>query len=144
MSLLHMAYTPAAQVSPKSTVKQAVAAAMPKNCDAVAVVDRSRLVGIFTSRDVLLKVVLQRKDPVTTRVADVMTKSVVTLHPDTEPEAALKLMVEHNFRHLPLSEDGKTICGMLSLRKVLNFIVEDQRDNLLHLESFLNADGPGG
>jgi CBS domain-containing protein len=139
-----MAYTPAVEVSPTNTVKHAVSAALPANCDAVAVVESSRLVGIFTSRDVLLKIVLERRDPQTTLVGDVMTKGVVTLHPDTDPERALQLMLENNFRHLPLSEDGKTVCGMLSMRKVLNHIVQDQQDNLLHLESFLNADGPGG
>ncbi len=144
MNLLDISYNPAVQVSPKASVKRAIAAALPGNCDAVAVTDHGQLKGILTSRDVMLKVVLERRDPQTTLVGDVMTKTPVILHPQTDPAEALELMLEKNFRHLPLSEDGVTVCGMLSLRKVLSYIVEDQRDNLVHMEAFLNADGPGG
>jgi signal-transduction protein with cAMP-binding, CBS, and nucleotidyltransferase domain len=53
-------------------------------------------------------------------------------------------MLRNNIRHIPVSEDGSTVDGMLSLRKVLLYLVEDQRENLAHLEAFLNADSPGG
>lgn len=144
MSLLDIAYTPAVQVPPMETVNRAIAAAMPIECDAIAITDHGLLRGILTSRDVMLRVVLKRLDPNTTLVRDVMTSPVVTLHPDTDPETALELMLLKHFRHIPLSEDGKTVCGMLSLRRILNFIVEDQKHDLLHMESFLNADTPGG
>lgn len=144
MNLLEISYTPAVQVSPQETVKNAIAAATPIHCDAMAVTEHGLLKGILTSRDVLLRVVLKRRDPQTTLVRDVMTSHVVTLHPDTEAEKALELMLENNFRHLPLSEDGQTVCGMLSLRKILKFIVDDQRHDLEHMEAFLNADSPGG
>ncbi len=144
MNLLDISYTPAVQVSFAETVRQAVSLAMPSKCDTVAITDHGQLKGILTSRDVLLKVVLKGRDPQTTLVWEVMTSPVLTLHPQTEPVEALELMLEKNFRHLPLSEDGITVCGMLSLSKVLNFIVEDQRNDLQHMEAFLNADVPGG
>lgn len=144
MNLLHIAYAPAVQVSPDLSVKRAVASTMPVECDAMAVMELGRIRGILTSRDVMLKVVLKRRDPQTTKVREIMTTPVLTLHPDGEPEEALQLMLEQHFRHIPLSDDGKTVCGMLSLRKLLSYIVEDQRDNLNQMEAFLNADGPGG
>ena len=144
MNLLDISYKPAIQVSSKTSVKKALASVIPSNCNAVAVMDHGKLKGILTSRDVMLKVVLKRRDPQTTAVGEIMTSPVVTLHPQTEPEEALEIMLEKHFRHLPLSEDGVTVCGMLSLRKVLNYIVEDQRHNLVCMEAFLNADGPGG
>lgn len=144
MSLLDMAYVPAAQISPQSTIRDAVAAAMPYGCDAVAVVEHGSITGILTSRDILLKVVLRRLDSNSTRVVDVMTAPVVTLHPDTDPDEALRLMLEKNIRHILLSEDGVAPAGMLSLRKLLNRLVEDQRHDLQHLEHFINVDGPGG
>ncbi len=144
MNLLDISYKPAIQVSSKTSVKKALASAIPSNCNAVAVVEHGKLKGILTSRDVMLKVVLKRRDPQTTAVGEIMTSPVVTLHPQTEPEEALEIMLEKHFRHLPLSEDGVTVCGMLSLRQVLNYIVEDQRRNLMCMEAFLNADGPGG
>ena len=117
---------------------------MPASCDAVAVIEDHKIVGILTSRDIMLKVVLNRMDSESTLVQEVMTSPVVTLHPNTDAEEALALMLERNIRHILLSEDGITPCGMLSLRKLLGYIVEEQRDDLDHLANFLMVDGPGG
>lgn len=144
MSLLDVSYSPAAEVAPKDTIRDAVAAALPANCDAVAVMEDRQIVGILTSRDIMQKVVLNRMDSESTLVQDVMTTPVVILHPNTDAEEALSLMLDRNIRHILLSEDGKTPCGMLSLRKLLGFIVEEQRDDLDHLANFLMVDGPGG
>ena len=144
MSLLKMAYVPPAQIAPRASIRDAVAAALRQGCDAVAVVENGSIAGIVTSRDILLKVVLNRRDTDSTLVGEVMTTPVLTLHPDTDPEAALRLMLEKNIRHILLSEDGARAAGMLSMRKLLNYLVEDQRDNLLHLESFINVDCIGG
>ena len=144
MNLLKIAYVPPAQIAPRATIRDAVAAALPHGCDAVAVIENGSIAGIVTSRDILLKVVLGRRDSNSTLVRDVMTTPVITLHPHTDPEEALRLMLEKNIRHLLLSEDGARAAGMLSLRKLLNYLVEDQRDNLVHLEAFMNVDGIGG
>ena len=144
MSLLDMAYVPPAQIAPQDTIRDAVAVAMPHGCDAVAVVEHGAIAGILTSRDILLKVVLRRLDAESTLVSDVMTAPVVTLHPDTEPDEALRLMLEKNIRHILLSTDGTSATGMLSLRKLLRQLVDDQRHDLQHLEAFINVDGPGG
>lgn len=144
MNLVDISYSPAVYVSPEQSVRAAIMSAAQFSCDAMAVMDSGRLSGILTSRDVMLKVVLQRRDPQTVLVKEIMTSPVVSLHPDTEPAAALELMLEKNFRHLPLSEDGISVCGMLSLRKVLKFIVDDQRHDLTFMEAFMNADSPGG
>ncbi len=144
MSLLEMAYSPPAYVTPADTIRDAVAAAQPLGCDAVAVMEDGVIAGIVTSKDILLKVVLRRKDSESTLVREVMSTPVVTLHPDTEPEEALRMMLENNIRHILLSEDGQQPAGMLSLRRLLAHLVDDQRDNLAHLEAFLNVDGPGG
>jgi len=144
MSLLKMAYVPPAQIGPSASVREAVAAALPYGCDAVAVIENGGIAGIVTSRDILLKVVLSRRDTDSTLVGDVMTTPVITLHPNASPETALRLMLEKNIRHLLLSEDGTRAAGLLSLRRLLSYIVEDQRDNLLHLEAFINVDSIGG
>jgi len=144
MNLLDIAYTPAAEVPPTSTVETAVSITSPIKCGAVAVVEGGALQGIVTSRDVMLKVVLRHRNPETTLVREIMTTPVVTLHPHTEPTEALAMMLEKNLRHIPLSEDGVHVCGMLSLSKILKFIVDDQRDDLATLESFINADSIGG
>lgn len=144
MGLLNIAYVPAVEVSPQYSVRETISALLPTHCDAVAVKEEGRLVGILTTFDIMRKVVLEQLDPQATLVGDVMTCTVVTVHPETPPEEALDLMLKNNIRHIPISMDGETVDGMLSLRKVLLYLVEDQRDNLAHLEAFLNVDGPGG
>ena len=144
MSLLNFSHVPALEVSPCATVRQAVSCSLPESCGAVAVTDKGRLVGILTSRDVLLKVVLKRRNAASTRVLDVMSSPVLTVTMETPPEEALTMMLEHSVRHLPVIDEGDTLRGMLSLRRVLEFIVDDQRDNLHQMEAFLTADGPGG
>lgn len=144
MSLLEMAYVPPARVSPEDTVCDAVEAAMPASCDAVAVLDGERVVGILTSRDIMLKVVLPHLDSGATRVGEVMTSPVITLGPDTPPEDALQLMLERHIRHLLVCDDGGAPLGMVSLRKLLNWVVQDQRESLAHMEAFLTADSIGG
>lgn len=144
MTLLDLAYAPPALVSVDDTVRDAVAEAVASNSDAVIVQDNGRMVGVLTSYDVMLKVVLKRLDVESALAGEIMTAPVVTFQPDRTYQDALEMMLAHHFRHLVLSQDGVTPEGILSLRRLLNHIVRDQRDDLRHLEAFLNADGPGG
>lgn len=144
MNLINIAHVPAPVVSPNDTVRDAVAVTLPDRCNAATVVDQERIIGILTSRDVMLKVVLRGLDPQSVLVGSVMTHPVVKLHPNTPAEEALGLMLANNFGHLPLTKDGAHVCGLLSMRNVMSYIVEDQQDNLHQMESFLNADGQGG
>jgi CBS domain-containing protein len=83
------------------------------------VVDGASLVGIFTERDALFRVLAQGRDPQTTHFADVMTPNPQTIDPDRSFRYALILMYEHGFRHLPVVEDGKPI-GMVCATDALN------------------------
>jgi len=80
----------------------------------VAVVDDSgHLVGIFTGRDAVGRVLARRLDPATTRLADVMTADPQTLAPGQSAIEALRLMWDGGFRHLPLVKQGKVV-GVVS------------------------------
>ena len=68
---------------------------------ALLVVDNSHLIGIFTERDALFKVIAAGRDPASTKLADVMTPQPQTLHPDEPFVKALRLMHKQGFRHLP-------------------------------------------
>jgi CBS domain-containing protein len=144
MNLLSIAHVPPAQVSPDDTVMKAIDVSLPQRVGAVAVVEKGRLVGIFTERDVMLKVVHGRLDPETTTVGSVMTAPVMTVPPEAEVADVLRLMVEKHIRHLPISRDGRGVEGMLSIRNVLQFMVEDLQSNLHHMEAYITADSPGG
>ncbi len=139
MNLLKIAHVPAVEVSPDSTVIEAIEASAPARVGAVAVMEKGRLVGMFTERDVMLKVVLNRLDPDLTVLRGVMTSPVTTVPPNTSVPEVLQLMLEKHFRHLPISEDGQTVQGTLSIRNVLQHMVEDLQQNLHHMEAYVNS-----
>ena len=85
---------------------------------AVMVVENGSLVGIFTERDALFRVVAEGHDAQITRLAAVMTRNPQTIHPDRPFSEALHLMHSHGFRHVPVVEDGRPI-GMVSARDAL-------------------------
>jgi CBS domain-containing protein len=85
---------------------------------AILVVEGERLVGIFTERDALFRVVAASVDPASTPIGQVMTASPRSLHPDRPFADALRLMHEGHFRHVPIVEDGKPV-GMVSARDAM-------------------------
>lgn len=139
MNLLEIAHVPAVVVAPDATVIEAIEASVPTRVGAVAVVEKNRLIGMFTERDVMLKVVLKRLDPDKTVLRDVMTSPVKTIPPDTPVPEVLRMMLERHIRHLPISPDGKSVMGMLSIRNVLQHMVEDLQTDLRHMESYLGS-----
>lgn len=140
MNLLSIAHVPPVVVAPTDSVMNAIDASLPQRVGAVAVIDKGRLVGIFTERDVMLKVVHQKRDPATTAIREVMTSPVMTVQPDMSVGDVLHMMLDRHIRHLPVSEDGKTVLGMLSIRNVLQFMVEDLQTNLHYLQNYLTSD----
>ncbi|MCZ6646110.1 MAG: CBS domain-containing protein [SAR324 cluster bacterium] len=144
MNLLLIAHVPPILVSPENTVMDAVDASLPAKVGAVAVVSGEKLVGIFTERDLMYKVVHNRLDPDQTIIRDVMTAPVITIPPEMPADEVLEMMLDKHIRHLPISADGIGVDGMLSIRNILQAIVVDLKDNLLHLENYIGADNPGG
>jgi CBS domain-containing protein len=86
---------------------------------AALILDGSRLVGIFTERDALFRVLADARDPRTTSVSQVMTRDPQTIHPDKPFEDALRLMYEGRFRHVPVVEDGRPL-GIVSVREAIH------------------------
>lgn len=110
--------------SPEMTVLDAAVAMRQKGVGSVVVEDAGALAGIFTERDLLYRVVAAGLDPAQTSLADVMTKDVVGLEGDRPLSHALHLMHQHNFRHVPVLEQGKPI-GMVSARDALGIEWQD-------------------
>ncbi len=144
MGLLRITRTPLVTVNGHGSVMDAVRTMHEEHIGAIAVVDNNRLIGIFSERDLMNRVVLQRRDPDNTVVGDVMTSPVITIQRTATADDALKLMDEKHIRHLPVvNTDGK-LAGMLSIRSLLHEKVEDLRDQLDSLEAYFTADGAGG
>ena len=144
MDILKMADVPPSVVEVTATVLEAIELMVRKRVGAVAVVEQDRLLGIFTERDVMVKVVPARRDPSTTTMAEVMTSPVESASVETTAGEALALMIERHFRHLPIVDAQGRILGMLSIRNLLESRVDDLTRELDSLETYLTADGPGG
>jgi CBS domain-containing protein len=144
MSLLKIAHVPPATVESTATVMEAVQVMAEEGVGAVAVVDDGRLRGIFTERDVMLRVVLRERRPRETRVPEVMTTPAETTSRDTSAEEALSFMLEHHIRHLPVIDADGKLLGMLSIRNLLEHMVADLQHELHSLDQYLLNDGPGG
>jgi CBS domain-containing protein len=118
-------------VPPEATVSEAVRLMARKKVSAVMVVVDDRLLGIFTERDAVLRVMAPGRDAATTPMADVMTKAPKTVTPDRTFGYALLMMHENGFRHVPVVQDHKLI-GIVSARDALNpdleeFVAEAER-----------------
>jgi CBS domain-containing protein len=102
----------------------------------VVVTDDGEMVGIFTERDVLRRVVAENRDPSETLIRDVMTSPVVSCRPDTPLEECSAAMTGRRVRHLPvLDESG--LSGIVTSGDILAHQVEDQEATIQHLNSYI-------
>jgi CBS domain-containing protein len=144
MGLMRIARTPLVTVKPDITVLEAVRTMAEESIGAIAVVRGNRLVGVFSERDLMLRVVSGRRDPEQILVGDVMTSPVETIRRDSTVDEALKVMLDRHIRHLPIIDRDGTLCGMISMRSLLHDKVEELTDQLDSLEAYFTADGAGG
>ena len=145
MSILHLCDEKPASVRPEDTVADAINAMLRHRVGAVAVVDsENRVAGIFTERDVLKKVALSGQDPKNILVKDVMTTPVELATMDTSPGEAMEEMVTCHFRHLPVVDKSGRLLGILSIRNLLQWRVDELTQQLDSMEQYTVNDGPGG
>lgn len=116
---------------PDTTVRQAAAMMSKNHVGAVLVVDDEHLLGIFTERDAVFRVLARNLDPDQTCIKDVMTSSPKTISPEKTFGHAMLVMHENGFRHLPVIDDGKPV-GIVSSRNALDpsleeFVAEERR-----------------
>jgi CBS domain-containing protein len=117
---------PLFHVAPADSVRE-VARTMSKNkIGAIAVLDGGKLVGIFSERDVLTRIVAEGRNPDETRVDSVMTKDIIVAAPADDINEALQKMRDCNCRHLPVVQGGRLV-GMISIRDLLQVDDDDNR-----------------
>jgi CBS domain-containing protein len=120
---------------PGISVAEASRRMAKKKVGAIVVVEDDRIVGIFTERDVVFRVVARGRDPAATQIADAMTPAPLTIEADELFGTALLVMHDHGFRHMPVVEAGKLI-GIVSARSAMDpdleeFTSEAQRRQFL-------------
>jgi CBS domain-containing protein len=114
-----------------TTVAAAARLMKKRNVGALMVVTGHRLVGIFTERDALFRVLSESRNPDATKIGDVMTPEPRTIGPDKAVGHALLMMYDGGFRHVPVVENGRPI-GMISARDALGPELQEFESELVH------------
>ncbi|HXA15528.1 MAG TPA: CBS domain-containing protein [Thermoanaerobaculia bacterium] len=109
---------PLFHVPSTASVREVARTMSEHNIGAIAVLDAGNLVGIFSERDILTRVVAEGRDPERTRIDSVMTTDLVVASPADDINEALQKMRDCNCRHLPVVHDGNLL-GMISIRDLL-------------------------
>jgi CBS domain-containing protein len=105
-------------VAPEDTLGEVAERMSGANVGAVIVKDFGRLIGILTERD-MLKAMAARVHTSDARVREWMTEDPLTATAEMDVEDAAQVMLEHNFRHLPIVDDNGAVIGLVSLRRVV-------------------------
>jgi CBS domain-containing protein len=115
-----MAQRHVVSVVPTATIYAAACVMTRANCGSILVIDTtSTLLGIVTERDLMTRVLAKSLDPVTTTVADVMTRNPHCVVPETKVADAVLIMIERGFRHLPIVTEANKILGVFSVRDAM-------------------------
>jgi CBS domain-containing protein len=120
------------------TVAQAVREMNHFKIGAVLVVDGARIVGIFTERDVLTRVVAMELDPKSMPVTAAMTPQPMTVPPETTVQTVMEIFTEKHFRHLPVVKDGR-LFGVISIGDVTRWVANAHRLEAEHLRQYVHG-----
>jgi CBS domain-containing protein len=118
------------RVAPECTVQDAVRQMNRERVGALLVMCGDTIVGIFTERDLLRRVVAEDRSPATTQVGDVMTAEVVVVKPNRTIGEAMQVVTEKRVRHLPVVEDG-CLLGIISSGDLTRWTVAE-KEGLIH------------
>lgn len=128
-------------VPPDVTVTAAVQEMNRHKVGSVLVLEGQQLVGIFTERDVLSRVVAAGLDPKTTPLAQVMTRDPVTVPSNTTIDQVMALFTDKRFRHLPVVDNGRLV-GVISIGDILRRMVDMHRHEAEQLKQYISGGYP--
>ncbi len=123
-------------IKPSDTVVDAARAMNERGIGGLVVVEDGRIVGIFTERDVLRRVVAQRLDAAATTIGDVMTSRVAACRIDTTVEECRDIMTRNRIRHLPVV-NGDALVGIVTIGDVLAHGVSEHVTTIEFLNDYI-------
>jgi CBS domain-containing protein len=125
-----------AKISPDATALDAADLMNERRIGALCVVEGDTLVGVFTERDLLNRVVSAKLDPASTKIADVMTSQVSTCGPEGKTDDCATLMSQKHIRHLPVVEGGKLV-GIVSTGDLMALQLVERQTLIEALHQYL-------
>jgi CBS domain-containing protein len=126
-------------VAPDTLVFEALKLMALKNVGALVVLDGDQLVGIISERDYARSIALKDRSSRTTPVGEIMTRDVVSVHPEHTLEQCMALMTDRHIRHLPVLDQGKRLVGVISIGDVVKQIISEQDFLIKQLENYIAA-----
>jgi CBS domain-containing protein len=141
--LLHLVH-PRPEVSPDTSVAEVVQLMVDHEIGAVAVTSGRRIVGIFTERDLMSRVVLPQLNPGRTPVRVVMSTPVHMVGADTSVAQAAAVMQALHVRHLAVVDPDGDLLGLIAQRYLLYQMLGTLEIKVDDLQGYIMADGPGG
>jgi len=129
-------------VAPEATVLDAVRAMNRQKIGALLVQNGTEVVGIFTERDVLCRVLDSERDPEATKVSEVMSTELVAVQPSTRVEEAMAVITEKRCRHLPVLDDGELV-GLVSIGDLTRWVSRHQEGHIQDLVNYITNKYPG-
>ena len=126
-------------IAPHETAYKALQLMSEKDLGALVVIDKGKVVGLFTERDYARKVILKGKSSKTTNVSELMTKEVLFVDPDTSVEDCMSLMTEKRVRHLPVMKK-KHLVGVVTQGDVVKQLIADQKFENEELERYIHEE----
>ncbi len=109
-----------------------------KHVGAMPVLSGTALVGVFSERDIVTRVLLEGRDAKTTKVSEVMTRDPKTVDPDESADRCLLVMKQEGFRHLPVVRDG-VLHGFLSMRDLLLHDIDEKEVEVRMMRVYMNG-----
>jgi CBS domain-containing protein len=123
-------------ISPDASVFQAIREMAEREVGALVVMEGDALAGIISERDYARKVILQGHSSHAIRVADIMTRDVVTAALDDTAETCMTVMTERRIRHLPVVDQSRTV-GMISIGDLVRAVIADQQFVIAQLANYV-------
>jgi CBS domain-containing protein len=129
-------------VPSSATVFEALQVMCEGNTGAVLVTENEKIVGIFTERDYAREGEVKGRIAKETIVADVMTKQLVSIKPETTLDECVELMGKYRVRHLPIVEKDRVV-GIVSIRRLAESLLQQKQGTILELENYILGTGYG-
>lgn len=126
------------QIAPTVSVFEALQLLAKLEVGALLVMQDGQLLGVVSERDYTRKVALQGRNSKETTVAEIMTRDVITVTPQTGTRDCMSLMSHKKFRHLPVVDNGKVL-GIISIRDIMDDIIAANEETISQLTSYINS-----
>ncbi len=107
---------------------------------AIVILSGQQLRGVFSERDLMMRVLLEKLDPEQTPVRSVMSVAISTIDESATLEEAMEAMQQHNCRHLPVTRGGNVV-SFLSMRDLMNYELARKTEELHHMRAYINGAG---